>query len=112
MEPIDLEKKRCIPCEGGMAALTQAEAELWIHKLKGWKLLDQKIEKEYRFKNFVETMAFVNSIAQIAESEGHHPDLFISYNRLVVTLWTHALSGLTENDFILAAKIDAIPRHS
>lgn len=104
----DLTKKHCVPCEGGVPPLGDAEVAKFLKDVPKWKRDGKKIERDFRFKDFVENMAFVNRIAQVAESEGHHPDLTIHYNQLKVTLWTHAVSGLTENDFIVAAKIDAL----
>ena len=76
---------------------------------KGWKVIDdQKLHKEFKFKNFVETMGFVNQVALIAQAEDHHPDMHVSYSKVVIELWTHAVGGLSENDFILAAKIDML----
>lgn len=108
----ELAKKKCIPCEGGVAPLTRKEAEGLLKELDGWMLIDDAklLAKSFRFKNFVETMRFVNSIADIAEAEGHHPDLSVSYNTLGVELTTHAIDGLSENDFILASKIDLIKK--
>ncbi len=74
----------------------------------GWDLHEGKLRHWFNFKDFAETMVFVNTVAKIAESEGHHPDMHVSYNKVLVELWTHAIHGLSENDFILAAKIDGI----
>ena len=107
---MDLAKKRCIPCEGGTAPQTKEEAEKLNQQIKGWHVsADGKhISKEFTFENFLEAMAFGNKITAIAEAEGHHPDLSIGWGRGGVELSTHAIKGLSENDFILAAKIDAI----
>ena len=109
---MELSKKRCIPCEGNVPPLTRPEAETLLAELQGWKLDDdaREIKKQYTFKDFDETMKFVNEIAKIAEEEAHHPDLDVSYGKLGVELTTHAIGGLSQNDFILAAKIDSIPR--
>lgn len=80
----------------------------YLEGASGWKLEGKQIEKEYKFKNFIEAMKFVNRLAEVAEHEQHHPDVFIHYNKVKVMSWTHVANGLTENDFILAAKIDAI----
>jgi 4a-hydroxytetrahydrobiopterin dehydratase len=105
----DLISKKCIPCEGGVPALTVDEVATLLGQLKGWIMnSNNKISKEFQFVNFRHTMDFVNKIAILAESEGHHPDLFISYARLKVELYTHAIDGLSENDFIMAAKIDQL----
>ena len=103
----ELTQKRCKPCEGGIPALSPAQTQALLKQTKNWELRENKISKDFSFSNFVQAMAFVNKVAEIAEQEGHHPDLHIHYNRVRCVLWTHAVSGLTENDFILAAKIDA-----
>lgn len=108
MEACDLTKKKCRPCEGGVPPLGVEETKTLLRGVTGWRLNGVQIEKEFTFKDFVQNMSFVNRVAEIAENEGHHPDLLIHYNKLKVTLWTHAVSGLTENDFIVAAKIDAL----
>ena len=101
-------QKRCKPCEGGAGALTRSQAESYLSSLQGWALRGdgKAIGKEYKFKNFKEVITFFNQIAQVSEQENHHPDLKIGYNRVGVELSTHALNGLSENDFILAAKFD------
>lgn len=107
-------KKKCIPCEKkGMKPFDKFEAEDYLAQTDGWTLDEkaQKISKEYKFQDFIGAVNFVNLIADIAEEEGHHPDLLIhNYNKVLVTLWTHAIGGLSENDFILAARIDAYKR--
>ncbi|OGC80875.1 hypothetical protein A2943_01915 [Candidatus Adlerbacteria bacterium RIFCSPLOWO2_01_FULL_51_16] len=105
-----LSKKKCIPCEGGMPPLTRQDAEEMLKELDQWMLVDEAkmLAKSFRFKNFVEAMKFVNEVARIAESEGHHPDITISYNVVGLELMTHAIDGLSENDFILASKVDQI----
>lgn len=97
---------KCVPCEGGVEKLTAEQCAALLKQLDGWALQGNKLQKEYRFKNFSEAMAFVNKMAAVAESEGHHPDFTVHYNLVQVSIWTHAVNGLTENDFILAAKID------
>jgi 4a-hydroxytetrahydrobiopterin dehydratase len=105
-----LAQKRCIPCEGGVLAFGKSQITKYKSQLKkGWDVVEnKKIQKEFKFKNFVETMGFVNQVALIAQAENHHPDMQVSYSKVVVELWTHAVSGLSENDFILAAKIDQL----
>ncbi|HEU0085501.1 MAG TPA: 4a-hydroxytetrahydrobiopterin dehydratase [Candidatus Paceibacterota bacterium] len=106
----DLLKKKCIPCEGlGMKPFTKDEAEGYLAQISGWVLdSDGKvISKEFKFKDFIGAINFVNKISEIAEEEGHHPDIHISYNKVRLDISTHAIGGLSENDFILAAKIDA-----
>lgn len=107
----ELSKKKCIPCEGNTPPLTKLEAEALMKELsEGWMLVDSAnmLAKSFHFKNFAESMAFVDKIAVIAEEEGHHPDLTISYADVGVELLTHAIGGLSENDFIVASKIDLI----
>jgi 4a-hydroxytetrahydrobiopterin dehydratase len=108
----DLRKKKCLPCEGGVPKLTPAEAESQLTRLTGWKLTQQgkRIRKEWTVRNFMAGMRFFNEVAELAESEGHHPDLHIvGYRNVAIEIWTHAIGGLSENDFILAAKIDQLP---
>lgn len=103
--------KKCVPCEGGVPRLTQAEAEAQLANLQGWTITQQgtRIRKEWVVKNFVAGLKFFNSVGEIAEAEGHHPDLhLVGYRNVAIEIWTHAIGGLSENDFILAAKIDAL----
>ena len=107
----ELKDKHCVPCEGGVAALTRAEAERYLAKLTpGWTLAgDAKwISRDFKFKGFNKTMGFVNAIAWIVNNENHHPDLEVGYGHCLVRFQTHAIDGLSENDFICAAKIDAL----
>ncbi|PIR82765.1 4a-hydroxytetrahydrobiopterin dehydratase [Candidatus Kaiserbacteria bacterium CG10_big_fil_rev_8_21_14_0_10_59_10] len=108
----EMSKKRCVPCEAGALPLFKPQAEELLKKLDGWALSAdaKKITKEYRFKDFAEALAFANRVGAIAEEEGHHPDLSISWGKVGIELSTHAIGGLSENDFILAAKIDEAPR--
>ena len=108
MSAPDLAHKTCKPCEGGVSPLTRAEADAVLGQLAGWQLADGAIAKAYEFKNYYQTMAFVNAIAWISHREDHHPDLTIGYNRCRVAYSTHAINGLSENDFICAAKVDAL----
>ncbi len=101
-----LSGKKCVPCEGGVPKLTQDQANIFLKQLQGWSLQGDKIQKEYQFKDFIQAMVFVNKMAGVAEAEGHHPDFTVHYNVVTVSLWTHAVGGLSENDFIMAAKID------
>lgn len=121
----DLKQKKCVPCEGGTKPLTPDEYGAYLRtELSGWVDVDdpsapfgsaqgegsgqgKKIEKEYKFKNFKEALSFVNKVGDLAESEGHHPDINLhNWNKVKLTLSTHAIGGLSENDFILASKID------
>jgi 4a-hydroxytetrahydrobiopterin dehydratase len=105
----DLKQKKCVPCEGGVAPLTPDEYAAFLrNELKDWIAVDEKkIEKDYKFKTFKEALDFVNKVGALAESEGHHPDIYLhDWNKVKLTLSTHAIGGLSENDFILASKID------
>lgn len=104
----NLAQKRCIPCEVGSGTLSEKLIHEYIKNVKNWELGEHSISKKFYFKDFNESMAFVNEIAKIAEKEGHHPDIFISYHKVTLTLMTHAVHGLTVNDFILAAKVDEV----
>jgi 4a-hydroxytetrahydrobiopterin dehydratase len=104
----DLVKRKCKPCEGGVPAYGEGQARDMLKQLKGWLLEDGKLVKVYPFANYHHTMAFVNALAWISHREDHHPDLAVGYNQCRVTYWTHAVGGLSENDFICAAKCDAL----
>ena len=104
--------KKCQPCEGGVNPCPLREAEDQLNKLDGWYLTHggQRIRKDWTVKNFMAGMTFFNKVAAIAEDDGHHPDLHLAaFRNMSIELWTHAIGGLSENDFILAAKIDQIP---
>jgi 4a-hydroxytetrahydrobiopterin dehydratase len=110
----DLTAKRCQPCEGGVAPLTRNEAEAQCRSLEsGWQLSEDagSLKREFRFVDFYRTMSFVNAIAHIANIEDHHPDLEVGYNYCRVRYSTHSIGGLSENDFICAAKLDALPQN-
>jgi 4a-hydroxytetrahydrobiopterin dehydratase len=109
--PTDLSQKRCVPCEGGVQPLQRTEAEALMKQLgPQWKLSTdaKKIEGTFEFKNYFRTTAFVNAVAWIAHNEDHHPDIAFGYKTANVSYWTHAIGGLSENDFICAAKVDAL----
>jgi len=108
----NLADRRCVPCEGGVAPLSRAAAEEVLQRLdENWQLaVDAKsILREFRFRDFLRTMSFVNALAHVANIEDHHPDLELGYNYCRVRFTTHAIQGLSENDFICAAKIDSLP---
>jgi len=106
MEP-DLADNKCVPCRGGVPPLTPEQIAPLLAKLEGWQVEDnKKLIKSYKFKNFLEAMAFANAIVPVAEAEGHHPDLYVRWGEVRVYLWTHKIDGLTESDFFMAAKID------
>jgi len=100
--------RHCKPCEGGTPPLGKEEAERFLVALTGWELQDGAIAKRFEFKNYYKTMAFVNAVAWIAHMEDHHPDMEISYRVCRVRYSTNAVAGLTENDFICAARVDAL----
>jgi 4a-hydroxytetrahydrobiopterin dehydratase len=106
----DLAGKSCKPCEGGVSPLTAQEAAQLLKHLAGWELHGRAISKTFEFKNYYQTMAFVNAMAWISHREDHHPDLAVSYGKCRVEYSTHAIDGLSENDFICAAKVDALYR--
>lgn len=105
-----LTQKHCVSCEGGMPPLDHEYVQKYAAQVPEWKVSDdeKKITREFTFKDFVEAMKFVNAVAEIAQAEAHHPDIYIFYNNVRFELTTHAMNGLSENDFILAAKIDEI----
>ena len=103
-----LVKRKCKPCEGGVAPYSAQQAKELLAQLKGWIIEGGRLVKLYPFNNYYQTMAFVNALAWISHREDHHPDLLVGYNKCRVTYWTHAVGGLSENDFICAAKCDAL----
>jgi 4a-hydroxytetrahydrobiopterin dehydratase len=102
-----LADKKCVPCRGGIPPLTEAEARELLSRTPGWSLAENgtRLQRLFEFRDFVEAMKFVNRVAEVAEQEGHHPDIAIHWNKVDLVLWTHKIGGLHENDFILAAKI-------
>jgi 4a-hydroxytetrahydrobiopterin dehydratase len=106
----ELLSKKCIPCEGGTLPLSKDEIDVLHEQVPEWVVSSdiKKISRAFKFKDFAEAMIFANKIATVAEEEGHHPDLLVAWGKLGVELSTHAIGGLSENDFILAAKIDAL----
>jgi len=109
--PEELHKIHCIPCEGGTPPLLDIDENLLMKEVPGWNLdrtSMHKLKRIFTFKDFKEAMVFVNKIANIAEEEGHHPDLYIFYNQVHIELYTHAVGGLSKNDFIVASKINKI----
>lgn len=110
--PDQLTSKKCVPCEGGVEKYTLEQAQEQLGSLDGWTLTDDgcRIRKDWVVKNFMAGIEFFNRVAELAEAEGHHPDLHLeNYRNVWIELWTHAIGGLSENDFILAAKIDQLP---
>jgi 4a-hydroxytetrahydrobiopterin dehydratase len=105
-----LAEKECIPCKGGVPRLEGNELSRLTKELgDSWNVADgHQLEKEYKFKNFREALAFTNKVGELAESQGHHPDIFLAWGLVKLTIWTHKVDGLTESDFILAAKADKL----
>ena len=107
----DLSEKHCVPCEGGISPLTREESERYLDNwAKGWELSSdaKEIRRDFKFKGFQGTMFFVNAVAWVAQQEGHHPDLEVGFNHCLVRYTTHAIGGLSENDFICATKVNKL----
>lgn len=105
---IDLSQKKCVPCEGGIKPLLRDKIDEYMKAVDlEWQVIDDKsLKRQYKFKDFRQSLDFVVKVANLAESEGHHPDITINYNKVTLELTTHAIGGLSENDFIMAVKID------
>lgn len=107
---IKLAEKNCIPCRGGVPPLKIEEIKPLLAQLKGWRINTQgHLEKSYAFKNFREGFEFVKRIGEMAEEQGHHPDIYLAWGKVGLEVWTHKIGGLTESDFIFAAKSDSLP---
>jgi len=105
----DLASKNCVPCRGGIPPLAGQELEALAKQVPEWRVIDgHHIVRLFKFPNFVQALAFVNEVGELAEQQGHHPDILLAWGKAEITTWTHAINGLTESDFILAAKIDAL----
>lgn len=108
----NLAAKKCIPCEAGTPSFSKTEAGKYLNEVHGWELVEDdeklKIRKRFKFNSYLKGIEFVAKVAKIAEVEGHHPDMFVGYQKVTVNLITHAIGGLSENDFIMAEKIDKI----
>jgi 4a-hydroxytetrahydrobiopterin dehydratase len=103
----ELASRQCVPCRGGVPPLTAEEIRPLLSQLDGWQVVNEHhLRKEFKFGNFREALAFVNRVGELAEEQGHHPDICFGWGKVEVTIWTHKINGLTESDFILAAKID------
>ena len=110
----DLSKKKCIPCEGGIPSFDITEIHKYLKKVDGWDVKEDDAKnfyliKEFKFENFLKSQNFVNKVGEIAEKESHHPDIWFGWGYATIKIFTHAIMGLAESDFILAAKIDKIP---
>jgi len=105
----ELSSKQCVPCRGGVPPLTADEIKPLLNQLQGWEVANEHhLRKVYRFSNFREALGFVNKVGELAEEQGHHPDICFGWGQAEITIWTHKIDGLTESDFILAAKVDEI----
>lgn len=106
----DLASKECVPCKGGVPPLKGQELVVLHTQLSNdWQVLNEHhLEKEYKFKNFREALAFTNRVGDLAEQQGHHPDIFLAWGKVKLTIWTHKIDGLTESDFVFAAKADQL----
>ena len=109
----DLTKKKCVPCEGGVIPFDISEIHVYQKKVDGWDILKNEknifhLHKRYFFKNFLDSQSFINKVGEISENEGHHPDILFGWGYAEIKITTHAIEGLSENDFILAAKIDQL----
>lgn len=106
---VELARKRCVPCEGGIPPLMGAELDGLRRQVPEWEVVkEHHLRRVFRFKNFREALSFVNKVGELAEEQGHHPDISFGWGRAEITVYTHKIDGLTESDFILAAKVDML----
>jgi 4a-hydroxytetrahydrobiopterin dehydratase len=105
-----LAEKECVPCKGGVPPLKGSPLAEFARQLEsGWQVIrEQQLEREFKFKDFRDALAFTNRVGELAETQGHHPDIYLSWGKVKISIWTHKINGLTESDFILAAKIDKL----
>lgn len=107
-----LASKTCVPCKGDVPPLKGAELQRLKNEVPGWEVVNEHhLEKTYKFPDFVKALAFVNRVGELAEQQGHHPDIYLTWGKVGIRTWTHKIDGLTESDFILAAKIDQLDRN-
>ena len=105
----DLAERECVPCRGGVPPMKGEGIEKLLKQLEGWQVIDEHhLQKVYRFKDFRESLEFVNRVGSLAEQQGHHPDICFGWGKADLTIWTHKIDGLSESDFVLAAKIDKL----
>jgi 4a-hydroxytetrahydrobiopterin dehydratase len=108
---MDLAQKDCVPCRGGVAPFGEQQIRPLLQQLDGWRAeSNHQLAKTYEFPDFMRGLAFTNRVAELAEEQGHHPDILLSWGKVKLVIWTHAIDGLSENDFVLAAKCDRLPR--
>jgi 4a-hydroxytetrahydrobiopterin dehydratase len=106
---MELAKKSCVPCKGGVPALKGEAIQRLLAQLEGWEVIDEHhLSKTYSFPDYATALGFVNRVSVVAENEGHHPDVYLSWGRVRLEIWTHKIDGLTESDFIFAAKADEV----
>lgn len=106
-----LSARDCVPCRGGVPPLQGEELQRLGKEVPEWSVVNEHhVEREFRFPDFKSALAFTNKVGELAEEQGHHPDIFLAWGKVKVSIWTHKIDGLTESDFILAAKIDELPR--
>ena len=106
----ELSTKTCVPCRGGVPPLAGRELTSLLDQVHGWTVVgEHHIQKAYTFPNFVKALDFVNRVGAVAEEQGHHPDVYLTWGKVEIKTWTHKIDGLTESDFIIAAKIDKLP---
>jgi 4a-hydroxytetrahydrobiopterin dehydratase len=105
----ELATKTCVPCRGGVPPLAGAELEGLCQQVPAWEIVDgHYLTREFKFPDFRQALAFVNKVGELAEEQGHHPDIFLAWGKAQITLWTHKINGLTESDFIMAARMDQL----
>ncbi len=105
-----LAEKTCVSCHGGVPPLTHAQSAALLREVNGWEVVENHhLVKTYKFRNFAQALGFVNRVGAIAEEQNHHPDIFLAWGKVKIEIWTHKIDGLTESDFIFAAKLDEIP---
>lgn len=105
----DLASKTCVPCRGGVPPLKGEELASLHKQVEGWEVVEEHhIKKTFKFPDFRQALAFVNKVGKVAEEQGHHPDIYLTWGKVEISIWTHTIDGLTESDFILAAKIDRL----
>ena|SRR5437588_12926416 len=113
MSTAELASKTCVPCRGGVPALKGAELKKLSAQVPGWEVVNEHhLHRTYSFPDFRTALDFVNRVGELAEQQGHHPDIVLTWGKVEITIWTHKIDGLTESDFILAAKIEQLPRAS